>query len=112
MTHWFVASTDELKHKLDVLARHCEAEGRDPSTITRTVGAPVTLVGDEREARGLAERIPPDRLANARPMVPERAAQVLGDWMAAGAQGFTFRNPNLSTPELLDLAGELKRLLS
>ncbi len=112
MTHWFVTSTDELKHKVDVLARHCEAEGRDPATITRTVGAPVTLVADEREARSLAEHLPAERLASARPMVPEHAAQVLGEWMAAGAQGFTFRNPNLSTPDLLDLAGELKRLLS
>jgi F420-dependent oxidoreductase-like protein len=112
MTHWFVASTDELKHKVDVLARHCEAEGRDPATITRTVGAPVTLVADEREARSLAEHMPAEQLASARPMVPEHAAQVLGEWMAAGAQGFTFRNPNLSTPDLLDLAGELKRLLS
>src|SRR5438128_6895894 len=64
MTHWFVASTDELRHKCEVLLRHCEAEGRDPSAIARTVGAPVTLVGDERDARMLAERVPPDRLAS------------------------------------------------
>jgi hypothetical protein len=31
--------------------------------------------------------------------------------MAAGAQGFMFRNPNLSTPELIDVAGRLKKLL-
>jgi hypothetical protein len=45
-------------------------------------------------------------------MLPQQAAEVLGEWMAAGAQGFTFRNPNLSTPELLDVAGELKKLVS
>jgi hypothetical protein len=56
--------------------------------------------------------MPADRLAGARPMLPEQAAEVLGEWIAAGAQGVTFRNPNLSTPELLDLAGELKKLLS
>lgn len=31
------ASRDEVVHKLDVLRRHCEAEGRDPAEITRTL---------------------------------------------------------------------------
>jgi hypothetical protein len=26
-----------VAHKLDVLARHCEAEGRDPDTIKKTI---------------------------------------------------------------------------
>ena len=26
-----------MKHKLEVLARHCEAEGRDPSDIKKTI---------------------------------------------------------------------------
>jgi F420-dependent oxidoreductase-like protein len=29
---------DELKHKIDVLNRHCEAVGRDPGAIRRTAG--------------------------------------------------------------------------
>jgi F420-dependent oxidoreductase-like protein len=33
----FASSPDEVAHKLDVLARHCEAEGRDPATIDRTI---------------------------------------------------------------------------
>ena len=33
----FASSPDEVAHKLDVLARHCEAEGRDPATIERTI---------------------------------------------------------------------------
>lgn len=31
------SSRDEVAHKLAVLRRHCEAEGRDPSEITRTL---------------------------------------------------------------------------
>jgi F420-dependent oxidoreductase-like protein len=111
ITHWFAGTVDEFKHKQAVLERHCEAEGRDPGSIVRTVGAPLTLVRDEREARAMAERIPPERLASARPVTPPQAAEVLSEWTAAGAQGFTFRNPNLSTPELLAAAGELKSLL-
>ncbi|HSR24990.1 MAG TPA: LLM class F420-dependent oxidoreductase, partial [Candidatus Eisenbacteria bacterium] len=32
MSHWW-GTLDQLKHKSEVLDRHCEAEGRDPSTI-------------------------------------------------------------------------------
>ena len=40
ISNWW-GSLDELKHKDDVLRAHCEAVGRDPSTIIRTVMAPV-----------------------------------------------------------------------
>jgi F420-dependent oxidoreductase-like protein len=33
-----VSDVDELAHKIDVLNRHCEAVGRDPAEIHRTVG--------------------------------------------------------------------------
>jgi len=33
----FGAGVDEVRHKLDVLERHCEAEGRDPAEIERTI---------------------------------------------------------------------------
>ena len=33
----FPAGHDEVAHKLDVLARHCETEGRDPAEIERTI---------------------------------------------------------------------------
>jgi F420-dependent oxidoreductase-like protein len=32
-----IRDVGEAQHKLDVLARHCDAEGRDPSTIKKTV---------------------------------------------------------------------------
>jgi len=33
----FGSSRDEVAHKLDVLAAHCEVEGRDPSSIEKTM---------------------------------------------------------------------------
>jgi F420-dependent oxidoreductase-like protein len=33
----FATSADDVAHKLEVLDRHCDAEGRDPATIERTV---------------------------------------------------------------------------
>ena len=36
-TNLFSLPPEDLAHKLDVLDRHCEAEGRDPAAIERTV---------------------------------------------------------------------------
>jgi hypothetical protein len=33
-----VTDPDELKHKIEVLNRHCDAVGRDPKQIRKTVG--------------------------------------------------------------------------
>ncbi|HUY21112.1 MAG TPA: LLM class F420-dependent oxidoreductase [Acidimicrobiales bacterium] len=33
----FATAPADIAHKLDVLARHCDAEGRDPATIDRTI---------------------------------------------------------------------------
>jgi F420-dependent oxidoreductase-like protein len=111
MSNFFAMPLDGLRHKLEVLERHCEAEGRDPSTILKTVMAPFRLVADEREAKAVADGLPPDAPPLARPATPEQAAEILGGLMRAGFGGFTFRNPNLSTPELLELAGNLKKAL-
>jgi len=111
MTHWFISSIDEFKHKAQVLEQHCQAEGRDPSSIVRWIGVPLVLVRDAEEAREMVARIPAERLATAPPTLPDQAAEILRRYMDAGAQGFTFRNANLATPALLAAAGEVKRML-
>ncbi|HVB13960.1 MAG TPA: LLM class F420-dependent oxidoreductase [Candidatus Dormibacteraeota bacterium] len=112
ISNWF-PGLEDTKRKLDILDRYCEEEGRDPSTILKTVMAPCLLVLDEAQARQLKERIPPERLAvMGDPVLPDQAAEVLRPYLEAGIGGFTFGNPNLSTPELLAAAGELKRKLS
>jgi len=102
---------DELKRKLQVLERHCEAEGRDPATILKTTMTPFTLARDEHEAKQLADRLPPDAPPRDRPVSPDQALAILGDLREAGFGGFTWRNPNLADPELIELAGELKKQL-
>jgi F420-dependent oxidoreductase-like protein len=42
----FASSPEEIAHKLEVLDRHCEAEGRDPTTIDRTILALANPVDD------------------------------------------------------------------
>src|SRR3954470_23504726 len=43
MTHWFPLGFDVVKHKTEVLAGYCEAIGRDPAAIQRTMAAPVLV---------------------------------------------------------------------
>jgi F420-dependent oxidoreductase-like protein len=106
MSHWFGPLAD-IKRKSEILNRYCEEEGRDPATITRTMGSPVVLVENEGQARAVMERMPPERRIMFTPATPEQAAEILQDFIAAGIDGFTFNNPTLRTPEEFDRVGRL-----
>jgi len=112
MTHWFSIGLDALKHKTEVLERYCEEIGRDPSTIERTIGAPVIVVGSEAEAKPFLEAIPAER----RPFVkiggPEQAAEGLRPYIDAGFTGFTFNNAMYRTPEQIARVGEVLGLVA
>ena len=111
ISHWW-GTLEELKHKSEVLERHCEAEGRDPSTILRTAGSPVVLVENEQQAKVAAERIPPARRGLMAPATVEQAAERLRPFLDAGICGFTFNNPTMPTLDAIALGGQLIRLLS
>ena len=111
MTHWFAGSVAGLRHKSEVLERHCEVVGRDPSTIVKTLGSPVLPVATERDAAAALERIAPERRAVLTPMTPERGAERLATYMAEGFTGFTFGNTMLPTAADIEIAGEMLRLL-
>jgi F420-dependent oxidoreductase-like protein len=112
MTHWFSIGLDALKHKTEVLERYCEEIGRDPSTIERTIGAPVIVVGSEAEAKPFLDAIPAER----RPFVkiggPEQAAEGLRPYIDAGFTGFTFNNAMYRTPEQIARVGEVLGLVA
>ena len=49
---------ERVRHKEEVLLRHCETVGRDPAEIERTTGLGVVVIRDSREeARKVAEAI-------------------------------------------------------
>jgi F420-dependent oxidoreductase-like protein len=112
LTHWFPLGADALARKTDLLAGYCEAIGRDPSAIERTLAAPVVVGGTEAEATALWELLPEER----RPFVvhgtPERAAEGLRPWIDAGFTGFTFNNTLYREPEQIAVVGELLRLVT
>ena len=111
MTHWFPLGIDVLRHKTEVLERHCEAIGRDPSTIRRTIATPVLVAANQHDADAALERLPPERRAHVSIGTPEQAAEALRPYLDAGFSGFTFNDTVLPTPEAIGLAGELLRLL-
>lgn len=110
ISNWW-GSPDEVRHTSEVLDRHCEAVGRDPSTILRTIMAPVVLVADQREGQALLERIPPGRRASISPATPAEAAERLQPYLDFGFGGFVFRNLTMISPEQIALGGELIGLM-
>jgi F420-dependent oxidoreductase-like protein len=106
MSHWFGPLAD-IKRKSEILDRYCEEEGRDPATITRTMGAPVVLVENEGQVKSVMERMPPERRLMFTPATPDQAAEILQDYIAVGIQGFTFGNPTLRTTEEFERVSRL-----
>ena len=47
---------DDLRHRLDVLKGHCEAEGRDFSTLRKTLNVRVAIAKSHKEAIEMVER--------------------------------------------------------
>src|SRR5438477_5207015 len=106
MSHWFGPLAD-IKRKSEILDRYCDEEGRDPATITRTMGSPVVLVENEGQAKTVMERMPPERRVMFQPATPNQAAEILKDFIDVGIEGFTFGNPTLRTPEEFERARRL-----
>jgi F420-dependent oxidoreductase-like protein len=120
----FTSGYDELPHKLEVLAQHCEDVGRDIDTINKTplgsliVGRTMEEAEDKRTALLQDRGMPPwDQLDdNIKKMLGARF--VVGDADAAGEQlqavlalgldGFTFNMPADGwEPDAVAFAGEV-----
>jgi alkanesulfonate monooxygenase SsuD/methylene tetrahydromethanopterin reductase-like flavin-dependent oxidoreductase (luciferase family) len=112
LTHWFALGLETLLHKTEVLEGYCEAIGRDPATIERTIQAPVIVAETEVAARALIDRVPPDRRPFVTAGTPAQAVDGLRPYLDAGFTGFTFNNTIYRTPEAIGCVGELLRLVS
>ncbi|HZK73286.1 MAG TPA: LLM class F420-dependent oxidoreductase [Clostridia bacterium] len=110
--HWFFGPVEDLKRKKEVFERHCEVEGRDPSTVLLTVGTGVVLVEHERDAEAILKRIPAERRTTIFTATPAQAAERLSPYLDAGFGGFTLSNQTLQTTESIGIAGELIHLMS
>jgi F420-dependent oxidoreductase-like protein len=106
ITNWF-GSLEEASPKLAVLDRHCEAVGRNPAEILRTVSVPIVLAESEGDKAAALAQIPDERRAAVIPMTISEAAGFLARYLDAGFGGFIFRNVTTRTPEALARVGEL-----
>lgn len=112
LTHWFPLGLDVLQRKTEILAGYCEAIGRDPATIERTMATPVLVAPDEATRQAMLDRLPPERRPHVRGGTPEQAADALRPYLDAGFTGFTFNNSTYRTPEQIGAIGELLRLVT
>jgi F420-dependent oxidoreductase-like protein len=101
-----------VRHKLDVLDRHCRDIGRDPATITKTrlgtlvmgaTGADAERKAAElRRVRGMEEGM-------FRAMVtagdPDAVVEQVGALFAAGLDGLVFNMPEAEDLDMVTLAG-------
>jgi F420-dependent oxidoreductase-like protein len=110
MTNWF-GPVDVMVHKNEVLLRHCQSVGRDPSTIQRTITIPLLLAETEVEAKAALEKADPARRPPSPAGTPEMAAGYVRAYIDAGFDSVIFRTVMPTTPRAIELAGEVKRLL-
>lgn len=77
---------DYYHHKIGVLERHCEAVGRDPTEIRRTLLMPVRVTDDSAAAERFISAIGPGSVAGPRAYVIER----IGEFADAGVEEIMF----------------------
>jgi F420-dependent oxidoreductase-like protein len=110
LANWF-GPPDELRHKTEVLARHCEEIERDPASVVRTVLLTVIPVQSPSDAAPMLERLSPERRALAVVGTPEHIAEQLSAYVDLGFGGLILRNQAMLDPEAIGLAGEALSLM-
>jgi alkanesulfonate monooxygenase SsuD/methylene tetrahydromethanopterin reductase-like flavin-dependent oxidoreductase (luciferase family) len=86
--------------------------GRDPSSIERTMAAPVLVAATSSDGEAMKQTLPAERRAHVVAGTPEEAADGLRPYLDAGFTGFTFNNNIYTTPERIAVLGELLRLVA
>jgi F420-dependent oxidoreductase-like protein len=112
------SDVEMLKHKVDVLRRHCEAESRDAATIVKTAHVGIAVVEDDeasvqRRLEALAADPPPvlvglDAGKLRRRLVcgtPDEFVERLRAIRAAGADGVTMSIRGVHDLHPIELAG-------
>jgi F420-dependent oxidoreductase-like protein len=105
-----------IRHKLDVLARHCEAVGRDPAEITKTKLATLVIARTEAEAERKAasvRAIVGDEWFDTAVIAggPDQVVEQVQAYFDAGLDGMLVNLPDAHDLDTVRLAGEtLSRL--
>jgi F420-dependent oxidoreductase-like protein len=82
---------DQVKHKLDVLRRHCQAEGRDFEEIERTSLTGLLLATEETSLSAKRARLGDLAQGRGYAMTVSQAVDLVGRYRDVGVQTFIFR---------------------
>jgi F420-dependent oxidoreductase-like protein len=109
----FFGDPATIRHKLDVLEKHCQDVGRDPNTIVKTRLGSLLIRQTDAEAERLFEQLLTRRGVNkdwARAGFivggPDTVAEKAQELLDAGLDGLIFNMPHLEDPGAIQLAGE------
>ena len=101
-----------VRHKVDVLERHCETVGRDPETIVKTRLGTLLIRKTEAEAERVFQQLldrPGINQEYVRSVVmvggPDRVAEQAQQLLDAGLDGLIFNMPHMEDSEAIELAG-------
>jgi alkanesulfonate monooxygenase SsuD/methylene tetrahydromethanopterin reductase-like flavin-dependent oxidoreductase (luciferase family) len=101
-----------IRHKLEVLDRHCEAIGRDPATITKTRLGTLVIAPSAQEARARGSELAAARgideeMFRASVMVgdPDEIGEQVAAYLDAGLDGLIFNMHDAEKLEPVRLAG-------
>jgi F420-dependent oxidoreductase-like protein len=101
-----------IRHKLEVLERHCETIGRDPATITKTRLGTLVIAPSAQQARTRGEELAAERGIDAERfkasvMVgdPDSVGEQVGAFLDAGLDGLIFNMDGVAELEPVRLAG-------
>jgi F420-dependent oxidoreductase-like protein len=104
---------DGIRHKIEVLERHCADVGRDPSEVVKTRLGTIIVGTDPQEVerrkgewqalRGVDDRALASMLVWG---TPDELGDRVQPFLDAGLDGLVFNMPAGSTPEQVSLAGK------
>ena len=102
-----------VRHKMDVLERHCETVGRDPGTIIKTRLGSLLIRKTDAEAERAFQQVlqrPGINEEYVRSVFivggPDRVAEQAQKLLEAGLDGLIFNMPHMEDPEAIQLAGQ------
>ncbi|HWF36581.1 MAG TPA: LLM class F420-dependent oxidoreductase [Solirubrobacteraceae bacterium] len=108
-----VGDLETIRHKLDVLERHCEAVGRDPASITKTRLGTLVIADNPEEAQAKGRATAQARgmdeerfLAMTTVGDPDAVAEEVGAYLDAGLDGLVFNMWDAQDLDPVRLAGE------
>jgi F420-dependent oxidoreductase-like protein len=101
---------DRARHLLNVLERHCEEAGRDPSEITKTGMGVVAIAKTHEAAQAKVQAmrdagLPRERVDAAIAGDPDEVAERVARFREVGIEGFTLSMPDVHDLESVELVG-------